>query len=373
MSCFECMLTVPILLLRFLVWSFPCFFKLEYTEKHPFDVQLQLVSSAKGGWYTGHKIEKIMTRDTFLVLFAKRMRHKCTDEVEKFAFRLAEGMNAKGQIPCGFSEGWYSTTRYYLSDVKKEPVLDSNIFFLIMVWWLHAARPQSVKKLYLHCQRAYQWLSLYVCNDTIHEPIDASWETTRHHSGHLLLTNIYMIQAIRSMELIHMTQKNVIEQAVCVAKHTKFMQKWQSELYRTQEVWPRMLAVHWNMTPDTFLISFNQELQYVHIPLRTAGPIVDHITYHSRVRGIADLHTTTIWPFIGFFWIIVTAKRLKMDIANSWWTSYLEFGHRRTLYDVYSSETGLPIRRAFFKATAGHAATISMYLSAKQIISRQQV
>ena len=362
------MLIFPIFFCRFVVWMTPCCFKHTHRHRHAFDVQLQLTHSKDGGWYSNFYRRNINTRDTFYVLFGLRLRKLGEVNVEKFVRRLAGHMNTKGQVPSGFIPSWYSGENpiYKLNEID---IVDSNAFFLIMVWWMCEKDSEKMDKgMYLYCQRAFRWLESHQCNNTMYEPIGASWETTRHHDGYLLLTNIIVIQAIRSMELIAMIQKDTVLQASCVERHGKFIQKWQPELYRTQEVLPRILAVHWSMVPSNFLLSFNQELQATWIPLRTAGQIIDKTTFYSWVRGASDMHTTVVWPFIGFLWISILAKRMKMDIARTWWASYIEFHYPQTLYDMYSKETGLPVRRAFLKASPTHSVTISMYLAANQAI-----
>lgn len=368
MSC-ECLLFLPILFYRFIVWMIPCCFKYTHRHREAFDIQLQWTHSNDGGWYSDFYRKSISTRDTFYVLFGLRLRKLGEVNVEKFVQRLSENMNTKGQVPSMFIPSWYSGENpvYKLDDID---TVDSNAFFLIMVWWMCEKDYTKMNKgLYLYCQRAFRWLENNQCTNTMYEPIGASWETTRQHGGYLLLTNVITIQAIRSMELIAMIQKDTILQEACVEKHGKFIQKWQPELYRTQEVLPRILAVHWGMVPSNFLLSFNQELQATWIPLRTAGPVVDKTTFSSWVRGRSDMHTTVVWPFVGFLWISILAKRMKMDLARTWWASYIEFHYPQTLYDMYSKETGLPIHRAFLKASPVHSVTISMYIAANHSIS----
>jgi len=370
MYCFECICTLPIFFLRFFVWMTPCCFKHKHRHKHAVDVQLQLTLSKLGGWYSSYYRDSIHTRDTFYVLLGLRLRRKGQKELEKFLQRLADNMSNEGQVPARFTYSWWRGEQtHYTSLIKQVPIIDSNIFFLVMVWWLHEKNPRMIKGLYLHCQRAYNWLETYLYDDIIHEPNDASWETTLKHKGYTLLTNILAIQAIRSMELIAMVQKDTLLQEACVERHGKFVTKWQPELYRTQEVLPRILAIHWSIITGNFLLSFNQELQSTWVPLRTSGPVVDEVTSYAWKRGRSDMHTTVVWPFVGFLWIAILTKRMKTGLAKKWWDSYIDFHHPQTLYDMYSKETGMPIHRAFLTAVPTHSVTISMYMAASQAIS----
>ena len=368
MSC-DCLLILPILFYRFIVWVTPNCFEETHIHRESFSVQLQWTYSNEGGWYSDFYRTSISTRDTFYVLLGLRLRKLGEANVEKFVRRLCKNMNTKGQVPSMFRRSWCSgeTPIYKSNDID---IVDSNAFFLILVWWMCEKDSNKMnKELYLYCQRAFRCLENNQCTNTMYEPVGASWETTRQHDGYLLLTNVLTIQAIRSMELLAMIRKDTVLQASCVDKHGKFLQKWQPELYRTQEVLPRILAVHWAMVPSNFLLSFNQELHADWIPLRTAGPIIDRTTFKSWIKGKSDMHTTVVWPFVGFLWIAILAKRMKMDLARTWWASYIEFHYPQTLYNIYSKETGKPIHRAFLKALPAHSMTISMYLAANQSIS----
>jgi hypothetical protein len=292
-----------------------------------------------------------------------------------FVYRLSENMNRKGQVPCAWKPHWWSGEEpQYRSNVKEVPVIDSNMFFIILIWELYERLQDAetlkgeITELYLPAQRAFKWLGKYIANDTLYEPVDSSWETSIEHRGHLLLTNIIMVKAIRAMELMAITHRDDRVKKKCIKLYDKFIQKWQPELYRTQECLPRILGVYWNLVPETFLASFNQEIQskeYTWIPLRAQGPVQTKNTYYSIVRGTSDLHTEIIWPFVGFLWIHVCAKRLKKDMAFHWWESYMDFHAPRTLHDIYEPSSGKPVRRAFLKAEGTHAATISMFFSAR--------
>jgi hypothetical protein len=310
-------------------------------------------------------------RDTFYVLLGLKLRKRGFKELILFIQRLADDMNSKGQVPCRYEYSWfYGDTPCYLSKRSEIPEIDANIYFLIMAGWLvEPGETKILRSLFLNFQRAYEWIDVYHCQDTIYEPLDASWEYTLNHKGHLLLTNIIYIQAIRSMELIAMVNKNNELLKTCQIKHGIYIEKWQPELYRTQEVLPRILGVYWNMVPYNFLMSFNQSLPATLVPLRTNGPIKTKKTFHSWIRGKSDLHDTIIWPFIGFLWISILAEKMKKDVARGWWASYTEFHKPKILYDIYYHDTLMPINRAFLKAKPTHAVTVSMYTTAKHLIN----
>ena len=364
MSCYLC--TPFIFLFRCCVAISPCCFKHRVKLTEPFDVQLQLNRRRSGGYFTNYYRTRITTRDTFYTLLGLKLRNKFKEDTIKYVERLAKHMTASGQVPAGFYTSWLDEHPFYVTN--NVPIVDSNLFFLMMTWWCCEHYENRVKKLFLHCQRAWNWIDTYISNQTMHEPIGASWEFTRKHEGYTLLTNILLIQAIRSMEMMFCINKDQYNHQLFVKKHKAFITKWVPEIYKTQETLPRILAVYWNMVPAEFIDSFNQELQCSYIPLRTAGPIQDKTTFDAWVYGQSDLHTTVVWPWIGFLWICVLSTRNKRNIAQSWWTSYMEHHHARTLYSVYSKETGLPIRRAFLKAMPAHSVTLSMHLAAHQYI-----
>ena len=115
---------------------------------------------------------------------------------------------------------------------------------------------------------------------------------------------------------------------------------------------------------------FDQELTTNWIPLRTDGPIQTNKTARSRIRGRDDMHSEVIWPFVGFLWIIVLAERMKYELANHWWDSYLEFHAPMTIHNMYEPTTGKPVRRACLRATSMHASSISLYFAAKNAIDK---
>lgn len=364
MVCFVC--TPCIFLFRCIVAISPCCFKHRVKTTEPFDIQLQLNKKRDGGYFTNYYRTRITTRDTFYTLFALRLRRKGQENMIKYVERLAKYMTASGQVPAGFFTSWLDEYPFYM--FENVPIVDANLFFLIMVWWCYEHHEKRVKKLFLHCQRAWHWIDTYISLTTMHEPIGASWEFTRKHGGYTLLTNVLLIQAMRSMEMIYCVNKDQINQQLLVKKHDTFIAKWTPEIYKTQETLPRILAIYWNMVPRNFIDSFNQELQCTYVPLRTAGPVKDAITSEAWIYGQSDLHTAVIWPWIGFLWICVLAERHKQNLAQSWWTSYMEYHHARTLYSIYSKETGLPLRRAFVKAMPAHSVTLAMHMAAHQCI-----
>lgn len=369
MNCFECMSILPILIQRLIVWGAPCIFKHQTHYKSSLEGQLTSSRARRGGWWSGPAKDCIDTRETFFVFLGFVHRKKSTQELRQFVNRLAEDMNRKGQVPAKYIAHWWQGERpYYRSEIKKRPVVDSNMYFIILIWILHEADPGSIRELYLPTQRAFKWLEKHIAEDTFYEPIDSSWETTRAHQGHLLLTNVLMTKTIHSMELIALINNDSRMKDKCIKMHKKFVQKWQPELYRTQEVLPRILAVYWNIVPPAFLMSFNQELNTIFIPLRTEGPISLSTTFRAKIRGRDDMHTDIIWPFVGFLWIITLASRMKHEQANQWWANYMEFQAPRTLHNMYCPHTGKPIRRSFLRSEAKHAATLSLFLAAKHAL-----
>jgi hypothetical protein len=336
--------------------------------KEPFSGQLQR-NRLDGGWYTDYYQTFVCTRDVFYVLLAKRFYNTHDKrEISKFVTRLCQDITADGQVPWGYTINWYSALKpvYTHNNIT---VADANAQFLIMLWWMVEEKRKEAEKYYIYALRAWHWIENHIKDDTFHEPIGASWENTRAHDGFLLLTNVFVIKCIRCMELISMTRKDKRQLQLCIAKHNKFKSKWVAEIYKTQETLPRILAVHWNIVPTSFIESFNQTLQFERVPLRTSGPIIDITTTESSIYGYSDKHTTVVWPWVGFLWIATCVEKKKEDIARGWWTSYLEFHHAKTLYDMYESTTNKPVRRAFIKASPCHSVTLAMYLAADHCTS----
>ena len=105
---------------------------------------------------------------------------------------------------------------------------------------------------------------------------------------------------------------------LCIQRYGKFIEKLQPQLYRTQEVLPRILGICWNMVPDAFLPSFNQDIDSnTWIPLRTDGPVEIATTMRSMILGRSDIHTQIIWPFVGFLWIIILEKEDTMNLQKN--------------------------------------------------------
>ena len=366
MNCFDTICVPFVYGFRCMVYCLPCCFRQRFVSLHPFDTQLQQNKCKLGGWYSDYYRNRINTRDTFYTLLGLRFRHKDAEDVALYVQRLCQHMNAEGQVPIEFVYSWGQWSPKFATYGKTN--VDANLYFIIMAWWCNETHPNVIRKYYLYIQRAYEWLNTFVCDNTFYEPIGASWEWTRHHRGCLTLTNVLMTQAIRSMELIACLIGDTRQQALFRDKHDSFKAKRVADIYKTQETLPRILAIHWNMVPDDFLQSFEQEMQTNYVPLRTDGPIPYESTARARIYGQSDLHSTVVWPFVGFLWISILAKRHKMDIARSWWASYIEMHHAHTIYDIYSGNTGIPIRRAFLKAMPAHSATLSLQMAAKQAL-----
>ena len=366
MNCWESICIPIIFMYRCAVHCSPCCFKSRTRIKEPFDVQLQLNTNRKGGYFTNYYASKTCTRETFYTYLSLRLRSRCPKSELKFVQRLAKNMSTDGQVPAQFNSSWYDETPVYMKNNRK--VIDANMFFIIMAWHCCEFDQDAVEKLYLTCQRAFEWLKTYSCNDTIYEPVGVSWEDTRKHSGHLLLTNIIMIRTIRCMEMLACTFRDERQERRFKHLYDQALAKWVPEIYKSQETLPRILAVHWNLVPRDFIVSFNQELQCPYVPLRTAGPVRDDTTWTSWLYGRDDLHTEIIWPWVGFFWICVLVKHSRRKIAQGWWTSYIEYHQLSTLHDIYAKDTYLPVRRAFLKAMPAHSLTLSMHMAAHQLL-----
>jgi hypothetical protein len=353
-----------IYLFRLIVYLCGACFKHRSFVKEPFREQL-MSNRLDGGWYTNYYKKIISTRDVFYILLAQRFINKRDKRVIcKFIKRLCNDITADGQVPWKYRTNWHGALVpvYMHNGVKVD---DANAQFLIMLWWLVEENKQLAGELYIYALRVWHWIENHIKEDIFYESIGASWETTRVHDGYLLLTNVLTIHCIRCMELISMTRKDKRQQELCVTKHDKFKSRWVAEIYKTQETLPRILAVHWNIVPTSFIDSFNQTLQFQRVPLRTPGPIMDVNTVESRIYGYSDQYTSVVWPWIGFLWIVTCIGKNKQDIARGWWTSYLEFHHGTTLYDMYEPTTNKPVRRAFLKASPHHSVTLATYLAAE--------
>lgn len=347
-----------ILLYRYTVHVCLCFF-----QHNPEELQLCELRNNNGGWWRDQRRQSVSVRDSFYIFMTHKLENKLVPKhLVKFLRRLSKLMTNNGQIPWKIQSSWFGEeVPIYVSHRKAVRVIDANMQFIIMTWWLYETDPGIVHSLYLHCLRAWQWLDVSIANEAIHEPIDASWETSRKHKGRLLLTNVLAIQTIRSMELLSMTEHDKRRQTQFIKMHEKWLSVWIPEIYKTQETLPRILAVYFGIVQRSFVKSFNQAIQSVWIPCRVDGPIQSEITSHAWIHGYADQHNTVIWPWIGFLWILVLKKRGLHDIADSWWTSYMEFHNIPHLYDMYSQETGKPVIRAFLKAQPNHALTMVLH------------
>lgn len=296
---------------------------------------------------------------------------KGIEELKLFVKRLTDDMNTKGQVPSSYYGHWFrGELPRYRSNFEEVPIVDSNMFYIILLWEMHE-KEISVDKYYISAQRAYQFLDKYVAEDTFYEPKGASWESTREHNSHLLLTNVIMARTIRCMELLALINKDIKTKDLCIQRYGNFIEKLQPQLYRTQEVLPRILGICWNMVPDAFLPSFNQDIESnTWIPLRTNGPVEITTTTRSMILGRSDMHTEIIWPFVGFLWIIILEKRGYHQLAKKWWISYMDFHSPRTIHNMYCPYTGKPIRRAFVQSEPMHVSTISLYFAARHRIDQ---
>ena len=268
-----------------------CLFRHTAKFSTSFNMQFQMNKGTYGGWYSTFRRNRVITRESFYVFMAQRFMHKDTEQLAKFVNRLTNHMTSKGQVPWAFETTWLSGEQpVYRSKTMRAKVVDANAQYIIMVWWLHENEPLLVSRLYLHCQRAWRWLQRYIKDNTLREPLEASWESTRDHDGVLLLTNVYLCQAVRHMELISLMQNDRNKQAEFQRLHDALLTKWVPEIYKTQETLPRILAVMWNIVPDNFLMSFQEQIKEAWVPLRTPGPCTVKTTIHSKVWVFRPTH-----------------------------------------------------------------------------------
>ena len=368
--CLTSSLCLPfILCYRCIVWFLPGCFKQRDNIILDFDARLLELQIYSGGWFRDNRCSHVSVRDTFYIYLVQKMQSKLDKKrLNRFVQKLARTMTNNGHVPWCFREHWLGD-EVPIYKHENVTVVDANMQFIIMASWLYENENGNARSIYLHCQRAWQWLAISITNDTLHEGVGASWETSRQHKGTLLLSNIIMVQTLRAMELIHMYEKNDRQQQLFVKMHDRAVSTWVPEIYKTQETLPRILAVYFNIVPLSFIKSFNQEIQSIWIPCRVVGPVENTPTTTAWLRGYPDQHDTIIWPWIGFLWIVVLKLRHQHDIASSWWTSYMEFHTPENLYDIYNQDTGKPIQRAFLKSHASHALTIATWLAASTELS----
>jgi len=361
-----CILFPFILFYRCIVAVCCCCFKQRDRPVENIEQCLDELKSSTGGWFRDSRRTHVSIRDTFYIFM---VQHACdeldTDHVFALLQHMSQNMTNEGQVPWCFTRHWFGDEMAVYKNLNKT-VVDANMQFIIMVWWLYHRDYEKVRSLYLHCRRAWQWLDIQVANDTVYEPVGGgSWEDSRQHKGVLLLTNVMYIHTIRSMELLHTAEHEERKVVQFRKRHERAVSTWMPEIYKTQETLPRILAVHFGIVPESFVKSFNQEIQSAWIPCRVAGPVPNIPTYEAWVCGYPDKHDTLIWPWIGFLWIIVLHRKKEHELANAWWTSYLNFHKPKNLYDIYSPDSCKPVRRAFLKGHANHALTIATWCAAK--------
>lgn len=341
-------------------------FKQRDAKVYDFHKTLSGLKHESGGWHRDKRYDSVPVRDSFYIFLMQKMDNDIDEKhLTAFLDKMTRAMTNDGQVPFGFEQNWFSDeTPVYTYD--NAHVVDANMFFIIMTWWLQDLNPDKAHTLYLYCLRAWQWLDIHVANDALHESVGASWEHSRQHNGTLLLSNVQYIHTIRCMELLHIVERDERKAKRFKQQHERAMSTWVPEIYKTQETLPRILAVYFNIVPKTFIKSFNQEIQSAWIPCRVTGPVAVQPTYRAWVYGYADKHDTLVWPWVGFLWMLVLYERREHDLCKAWWTSYMDFHEPDNLYDVYNPKTGLPVRRAFLKGHAQHALTIAAWTAAKQ-------
>ena len=375
MGCCNICLIPFIFLYRCIVWACFCCFYHSQLFYSSLSEQLESRRSIRGGWYENVQRDFINTRDTFYILLAQySLDVEETYEHElKFIRRLDASMTQKGQIPWGFYTHWFNG-EVPIFENDGVTVVDANALFIIMICRYYTFENRDVSThphrnmhaLWLSAQRAWEWLNKYIEEDVFLEPIGASWAYSSVHDGNVLLTNVYITQAARSMEILAIYNRDTFQQNKYRKIHQSFMARLVPEIYRTQETLPCILAVYWNMVPNTFIISFNAQITDAFVPTRLPGPISVRSTWSSGIKGRADQFTSVIWPWIGLFWIVVLARKNKKNEVRAWWTSYLEYHNPPTLYDMYSSKTYKPLKRAFLRAEPMHALTLAMQIAASE-------
>jgi len=339
------------------------------SQNKPFDQQL-LSNRHLGGYFTGDRHQKISTRDTFYTLMG--MRFLSQNVTEEYIELLAKHMNAKNQVPAYFTETMFGTIVPHYKE-KGYEIVDSTAIFIILLEWLMQSRSQTVKRLYLHAQRAMQYLETFIKDDVFYEPKNGSWENTRQYTDSSgLTTSVLVCQAMRSLELISMNSGNKARQQHYVKSHTRFIQHLKVKLFQSQETLPRMLAIYWSMMPSSFWRSFDQELDLT-IPLITDGPLTYPSTWESWLYGIDDEHSTLVYPWIGYFWIAILGRKLKTEQAKEYFREYSEFHSEITLFSAYDQLSLTPVRRAFLSASSAHSITLSMYMAARDFCEKQEL
>ena len=366
MRCVEGLLVPFVCCLRAFVHVCTCLFK-HRPVVWPLHTQYEKSHCVRGGWYTDNTRGEVSTRDSFYTAMGLTWRSQTDAKARLSALctRLSDHMLNSGQVPCAFRRTWFDAgAPIYVSDRLSTAVIDANLQYIILAWWLYSASDTLDQKQYLACQRAWEWVERYRLQDAILELEDASWETTRAGGGALLLTNVLATQAIRCMELLAIVRHDPHNADRFQKLHGRFLSKWVTEIYKTQQTLPKILAIAWGMVPKPFIDSFQEQIHQPWMPLWTDGPLNMKTTTHAWIYGQSDIHTTVVWPWVGFLWICVLVDHHKYDLAKTWWASYLEFHRPHTLYDMYTTD-GKPIRRAFVRAKPAHTLTLGMQIAAK--------
>lgn len=360
---------VPLIFMyRFIVWTCYCCFSHRGKYYSTLKEQLESRRAYQGGWYENVQRSFVSTRDTFFILMAKHARRdQDTTRLEKdFLERLRVALTNFGQVPWGFETHWFNddVPVYHRDGV---PVVDANAQFIIMACRYCQKDNITSEALWLASQRAWEWLSSYIDKYTFIEPVGASWAYSSEHDGYVLLTNVYVCQAARSMELLAYMHQNKARARHFQKIYDRFRSRIVPEIYKTQETLPRILAVRWNMVQDNFIQSFNAQISNVYVPLVLDGPLVPKSTWISHIKGADDQFISIIWPWVGFLWILTLAQKSQTDAVRAWRTAYMGYGNSETLYDMYSPNTFKPVRRAFLKANAMHALTIALQQVADEL------
>lgn len=363
----ECLVIPFVCCFRALVQIFPCLFKHSLYFSTPLTLQFEKASCISGGWHSDQSKTYISVRDTFFTMMATLFQEKpdTKNHLRATLQKISRQMLNTGQVPYEFRKTWFDNSApVYISDRRGVPVIDANIQYIIMTWWLYQNYNMFDQKQYLYCQRAWEWIENHILQDAVLEPEDASWETTRAGGGALLLTNVMATKAIRCMELLSIVRQDSQNAMRFQHMHKRFLSRWVNEIYKTQQTLPKILAIAWNMVPDTFIESFQQQIHNPWMPLWLDGPLKMPVTTHARLYGQSDIHTTIVWPWVGLLWVCVLVDKHKYDLAKTWWASYLEFHRPHTLYDMYTKH-GEPVRRAFVRAKPAHTLTLGMQIAAK--------
>jgi len=368
----NCLLVPFIFFYRCVFWSCNCLCKNRTRSHINIENQLKELSHASGGWWRDKNRQTIDTRDTFYIFLFQKIHNKIdTTKLRTFVNTLSLCMTNDGKVPSAFEYSW-TNYRIPIYQHNNKNVIDANMFFIILVWWLRECDESTLKHYYLHAQRAWAWLDISFINETVHESIGASWNTAQKHKGTVLLTNVLNIRCVRCMELISMAQRDEPRMKKFGKIYDRCVSTWVPEIYKTQEMLPKILAIFWNIVPSNFLQSFNQSILTPFVPCRTEGPISQQTTMDSNFYGIADQYDTVVWPWITMLWINILFYRKRKKQLKQWLDKTVDFVYLNTVFDMYDKHTLKPFGRAFLKSQPEHALSLQAKMLLDNIMYNEQ-